>query len=241
MHPSLSDPNLINRTGTRSAGDRILEMRGLEDLPPQDQPKPGPTADEMREVAIREADPVGSRKDQAEMPPNHKLLDLLGGRLAFERGGVRLYDALLRKAQVLGVRQRAFNVVDHLQRIREQEAEHAMLLQQIVLSQGGDPTMETPCADLEGIMSAGILNVVHDARTTLAQCLQAALIAELADVENWTTLLRTANGVVEDQDAALIARALATEKEHLETIRALVLEIEQTEPQSPELALVPPR
>lgn len=230
-----------NRTGTLSSDNRIAEMCDIEDLAPQDQPAPGPWADEIREMAMQEADPVGSRQDRPDAPPPHKLLDLLGGRMAFERGGVRLYDALLRKAQLLAIRQRAFNAVERLQQIREQEAEHALLLQQIMIDHGGDPTMETPCADLEGVMSTGLLKVVHDPRTTLAQCLQAALVAELADVESWTALIRVANEVVGEQDIAQLARALATEQEHLETIRDLVRAVEQVELQAPELAIAPRR
>lgn len=231
-------PPLINHSGTRSSRQRILAMRATEDLPPQDMRAPGPTAAEMRETAIREADPIGSLNDQPDAEPPHKLLDLLGGRLAFERGGVRLYDALLRKAQVLAIRQRAFDLVEPLQRIREQEAEHALLLQQMILRHGGDPTMETPCADIEGVMSAGILNVVHDPRTTLVQCLNAALVAELADVEHWTSLVRIANGVVDDRDSTLLAYALETEQDHVSILRDLALQLEEAEMQAYDESIV---
>ena len=46
---------------------------------------------------------------------------------------------------------------------------------------GGDPTAMTPCADLVGVQSMGLWQSVSDPRTTLAQCLNTMLVAELAD------------------------------------------------------------
>ena len=219
----------LNRTGTRAAADRLEEMLDLDDLAPVDQPAPGPTDEEMRRECAEEALPIGSHTDRSTDPASVPLLDSLGGRLAYERGGVRLYEAILRKAQAVGHLQGLQDCIPDLRHIRDEEAEHALLLQRVIADLGGDPTLETPCADVEGVMSSGLLQVVHDPRTSLLQCLQAAVVAELADLENWTALVRrTANGQVPDDLAEDVEDALAHEQEHLAMIRKWIQVAENT-------------
>lgn len=215
----MTTPTLLNRTGTRAAADRIDEMTDVEDLPTDAPPAPGPTAEHIRLASIETAKPVGSYTDHYTTPAQVPLLDSLGGRLAFERGGVRLYDALLRKAEAVAHLQGLKDCIPDLEHIREEEAEHAELLQRAVIEADGDPTMETPDADLEGVMSAGLLQVVLDPRTTLLQCLRAAVVAELADVENWASLVRKATGAVSSELEDEIQDAFLHEQEHLELIR----------------------
>jgi rubrerythrin len=218
----------LNRTGTRAARARLAAMIDTDGLPADDRPAPGPTDEEMRFTCIDEARPVGTVVDQPTAPTKVPLLDSLGGRLAFERGGVRLYEAVLRKAEVLAHDQGLQACIADLQRIRDEEAEHADLLERVIVECEGDPTLETPCADLEGVMSSGLLQVVHDPRTTLLQCLRAALVAELADLENWSALIRRVQGLVPDALAEEIAEALAHEQEHLALIRTWITTAEQS-------------
>lgn len=209
----------MNRTGNRTAPERLEEMTDVGDLVIDDQPEPGPTDQQMRFECIEEARPVGSITDRTTPPAHASVLDSLGGRLAFERGGVRLYDAVLRKAEALAHLQGLKECVGDLAHIRDEEQEHAALLERVIAELDGDPTSETPCADLEGVMSSGLLQVVHDPRTSLIECLRVAVVAELADLENWSSLIRRVQGLVSDFLAEEVAEALGHEQEHLALIR----------------------
>ena len=48
------------------------------------------------------------------------------------------------------------------------------MLVQAMEQLGGDPTAQTPCADVTATASMGLIQVVTDPRTTLAQSLNAA-------------------------------------------------------------------
>ena len=50
-------------------------------------------------------------------------------------------------------------------------------------------TAQTPCADVSATASMGIVQVLTDPRTTLAQCLNALLTAELTDNAGWELLI----------------------------------------------------
>src|SRR5688572_10992001 len=70
--------------------------------------------------------PKGLVKAAVQLFKGHKasvLVDKLGERLAYERGGTRLYDALLVKAQAASLEQGSLRL-EHLHEIREDEARH---------------------------------------------------------------------------------------------------------------------
>jgi hypothetical protein len=116
------------------------------------------------------------------------FLDKLGERLAFERAGTRLYDALLSKYDAYG----SFTAGpsrDDLEHVREEEYRHCTLLQAAIAQLGGDPTTVTPSANLQATAAHGVQQVVVDPRTTLLQSLEAALIAELTDNACWKALI----------------------------------------------------
>ena len=94
------------------------------------------------------------------------------------------------------------------------------MLTEAVRSLGGDPTAQTPCADVGATASMGILQVVTDPRTTLAQSLNALLMAELADNAGWELLITLAAEAGEDDLVQQFQRALAEEQEHLVTIKS---------------------
>jgi rubrerythrin len=219
-----------NRTGTRAAPERLEEMRDTDDLAACDQPAPGPSDTHLRQESIEMAMPIGSSSDQDAEPDQLPVLDALAGRLAFERGGVRLYDALLRKAEALAHLQGLRECVTDLEHIRDEEVDHVDLLQRIIEECDGDPTLETPCADLEGVMSSGLLEVAHDPRTTLLQCLRAAQVAELADVENWTALLRRLEDRIDEDLLEEAGEALEHEQEHLDLVRKWITVAETPAP-----------
>lgn len=146
------------------------------------------------------------------------LVDKLGERLAFERTGVRLYDALLQKRRAEGD-----GTTDPplplLERFRAREAEHFALLAEAIASMGGDPKAETPCADVSAVMSSGLPKVMTDPRTTLTQCLEAILVAELADNDGWTVLIDIVAGVGLPDFEKRFRQALADEEAHLAYVR----------------------
>ena len=146
------------------------------------------------------------------------LLDKLGERLAFERTGTRLYDALITKCDVMLGGDMSMTIAD-LEQIRADEARHFMLLSDAIESLGGDPTSQTPSADLAGVESMGLVQVLNDPRTSIAQSLHAIMTAELSDKAGWETLVALAdehelNEMVED-----FTDALNQEREHLALVQ----------------------
>lgn len=77
------------------------------------------------------------------------LIDKLGERLAFERAGTRLYEAMLLKC---GAVDGANNPVEvpQLAHIRDKEEKHFHMVRKALEKLGADPTAMTPCADVAG-------------------------------------------------------------------------------------------
>jgi rubrerythrin len=184
----------------------------------------------LRGEYIAEADPVGSvpppgtikgmLKSGAKMMTGERpqaFLDKLGERLAFERTGTRLYDALLVKCKADSGE--VINV-GALQRFREEEARHFKLVNDCIEKLGGDPTSQTPCADVAGVESMGLLQVLTDPKTTIAQSLHAVLVGELTDNAGWDELVALAARMGESDMAAHFTEALEHERVHLATIKA---------------------
>jgi rubrerythrin len=148
------------------------------------------------------------------------LLDKLGARLQFERTGTRLYEALISKLDAYGTFEGGPSRKD-LEQIRNEEHEHMQLVQALIVQIGGDPTVVTPCANLQAVASRGIADVLLDPRTTLLECLDAILVAELADHASWEQLGVLAAPVAADL-AAELQEAEQTEAEHLVKVRAWI-------------------
>jgi rubrerythrin len=184
-----------------------------------------------RESYIAEADPLGSiplpGSVKGVVVTGAKLLtgkhpeqfiDRLAERLAFERGGTRLYDALISKYNATEDKPAQISLGALLE-IRNEEAEHFHMLTECITSLGGDPTAQTPAADLVGVEAAGLIQAVSDARTTFAQSLHAVLVAELADNDAWELLASMAEAIGEDEMAERFRAALGHETEHLARVR----------------------
>lgn len=144
------------------------------------------------------------------------LIDKVAERMAFERGGTRLYDAALVK--VLALAHGTPVTVERMKQIRDQEAEHAELLRQALVDLGADPTAQTPCADLVGVQAMGLMQSVTDPRTSLPQTLSSLMAAELIDVASWEMLSRLARSLGHDPLADRFDQALEQETQHLNTI-----------------------
>jgi rubrerythrin len=226
----------LNRTGIQmSPFDASELIKAAGSTPPE------PAGDEsalmeLRSTYIANSDPIGSvpipgtlkgavtvgaAKLIGERP--EVLLDKLGERLAFERTGTRLYDALITKfdATQEGTPGMAR---DALLQIRNDEARHFLILVDAIESLGGDPTAQTPCADVAGVEAHGLMQVVTDPRTTLGQSLHAILVAEMADQNGWELLIALARDHGQDGLATDFETALNEERGHLQQVQRWVEE-----------------
>ena len=151
------------------------------------------------------------------------LLDKLGERLAFERAGTRLYEAMLLKCGAVDSGKNPIDV-ERLAHIRDEEEAHFHLLSSVLERLGADPTAMTPCADVAGVQGMGLMQVVSDPRTTIAQALSAMLTAELTDNASWELLIELARASGHDDLAREFEEALENEAEHLGMVRSWLRE-----------------
>jgi hypothetical protein len=79
--------------------------------------------------------------------------------------------------------------------------------------------VQTPCADVAGVESAGLVQVLTDPKTTLAQSLHAILVAELTDNAAWDELVVLAREMGNADMADQFAGAQQAEREHLQTVK----------------------
>lgn len=143
------------------------------------------------------------------------LIDKLGERLAFERGGVRLYDALITKCKSA----EPDLDIHVLEQFRDDEGEHFALVQDCIVSMGGDPTAQTPCADSSGMIAMGLMQVLNDPRSSIPQCVEAILIAELADSAAWELLIELVDEAGLSDYVDRFQQASLTEDYHMQTIK----------------------
>lgn len=163
----------------------------------------------------------GALKTGIEMLKGHKptvLVDKLGERLAFERTGVRLYEALLMKLESDGSWPGGPSR-ETLEEFCEQERRHFEMLHECIESMGGDPTAMTPSADIAGVASEGVVKVITDPRSSLKESLEALLIAELVDHDGWEMLIGIAGGLGENNWVQAFQDAHQEEERHLQTVR----------------------
>jgi len=146
------------------------------------------------------------------------FLDKLGERLAFERTGTRLYDALLSKFDASDPLPGGPRRAD-LEEIQAEEEEHFVMLQEVMIAVGGDPTAITPSADVAAVNSMGLLQVLGDPRMNLKQSLEAILVAELVDNDCWETLIELARTEGDESIVRRFEQALKEEQQHLSNVR----------------------
>lgn len=185
----------------------------------------------MRELYINEAEGIGSvpmpgtirgvvgmglHMLKGEQP--QVLLDKLAERLAFERTGTRLYDALLTKLDVI-VEGRVSITHEQLASIRADEARHMLLVKEAIEALGGDPTAQSPSADVAGVEAMGLVQVLSDPRTSLAQSLHAILTAELSDNAGWEILIALAWHRDQGELVERFSEALQLERRHLDLVQ----------------------
>lgn len=149
------------------------------------------------------------------------FMDKLGERLAFERTGTRLYDALIMKFKASKPLPGGPTLEDLLE-IQADEHGHFEMLSDVMKTLGGDPTAVTPSADVAAVTSMGLPQVITDPRTTFKQCLEAILVAELVDGDGWNLLATLAERLGHGDLAEKFREALASEGEHLMKVRGWV-------------------
>ena len=216
-----------NRTGMQTSPDLAEElMEGANAAAPSSDGGPDEIA-EYRAEYIAEGFPVGSmpmmpaaEEDSAdeEEVGMAVLLDKLSERLAFERMGTRLYEALYNKCQALGEMSPG-PTLEQIQEIGSEELDHFLLINDTIAGLGGDPTVESPCADVIGVASMGIMQVLTDPRTTIPQCLSAMLTAELTDNAGWELLIELADNLGYDEMKTEFETCLQHEERHLQNVR----------------------
>jgi hypothetical protein len=224
-----------NRTGLGSAVGRGKEMMENTDAVASD-PRGAMGIALLRAEISQEAPPVGTMPVPTTLTGAAKtavkalqgekaslFLDKLGERLAFERTGVRLYDAVGAKLPASRTTEGTFTEQE-FRRFRDEELAHFHLVKEAIEKLGGDPTAVTPSADVNGVAASGLVKVVTDPRTTLTECLETLLVVELADNDGWRILISMAEGLGQDDLAQRFTAALAEEDVHLTSIRRWVSE-----------------
>lgn len=220
---------LGNRTGIMTNPELSIEMiEGAKQTTPSSQGDATELAS-VRSEYIEEGVPIGSSPIMLEVSEDGEsvgqfdglavLLDKLGERLAFERQGTRLYEAFLQKCESLTLEDASGPTIEELRHICEEELEHFHLLQNAIIALGGDATVQTPSADVAGVLSHGVMQVVSDPRTTIPQTLQAMLTAELVDNDGWQMLQDLAAELGQDDLETQCGKAYEEEQEHLEKVR----------------------
>jgi hypothetical protein len=227
-----------NRTGMATAPRQAGRQKTNESKSPD---AAGEALARLRSEIALESDPVGTVAPPASLKGAAKnaiqmglgrdpqgFLDKLGERLAFERTGTRLYDALIAKHAAGDSPVGSADAVT-LQSFRDQERRHFDLVWESLVNLGADPTCETPAADLAGVKAMGLVAAITDPRATFCQALDALLVAELADNDGWRMLIDLADGMGQSGMAERFQSALAEEDIHLETIRRWVTELVREE------------
>ena len=143
------------------------------------------------------------------------LVDKLGERLAFERSGARLYEAFILKCEM----ELSEDEVSFLRIIHTDEISHFEMLVETMKELGADPTAVTPCADVIGVASKGLIAVVNDPRTSIAQSASAILTAELVDNDGWDMLIDLTREAGLTEIAERFTAAKQNEERHLLEIR----------------------
>lgn len=232
------NPIGTNRTGVDMSRAQSEEMlRGAEDLTEALTGRFAGTGTELLERLEREyveqAGEIGSvpvpgklkgalksgRKNAAGKAPE-VFINKLGQRLAFERTGTRLYDAVIRKCRTLSLAGEPLPFeIDALEHIRDEELKHLHLLTRCMEDIGADPTAMTPDADVSGVAALGYQRALADPRTNVAQSLNLLLELELADVAAWEMLIALADDMNMNDMASEFRQALSEEDEHEQLVR----------------------
>lgn len=209
----------VTEIGMNHSGMLVAEDGGQKMLENIDLTRPnGGDERALAKVRLeyaRESDPVGTLPEPRQSGIAAVLMDKLGERLAFERSGTRLYDALIVKCAADPSASVPANELEH---IRDEEALHFALLGAAIESLGGDPTAQTPSADVAGVEGMGLMQVLNDPKTTVVQGLHAILVAEMTDNAAWDELIELTSEIGNADLVGRFTQAREEEAEHLEKV-----------------------
>ncbi len=226
----------INKTGVLTSIQEALKTKkGAESLT---TPPPGDSSllGENRVLYMQEGDPVGSvpvpmtvkgllsSAQEKILMGNHVFMDKLGERIAFERTGTRLYEALISKYQGTSNQEGLPDLIT-IEQFYMEELKHFNMAAEIMMKLGGDPTAMTPSADIAGVAGMGWVQVINDPRTTFLQSLETILQAELVDNACWETLIELAAHLGLKEAVDEFTLALQEESVHLTTVKQWVKEL----------------
>lgn len=119
------------------------------------------------------------------------LLDKLGERVAFERTGAQLYQALVNKYQDSEDKKYLPELVA-LERFYQQEAKHYELVEQVMHHLGGELEIFPPANDPTSSLTMGWMMLITDPSTNFLQALEIVLQAELVNHAGWELLIELA-------------------------------------------------
>ena len=157
-----------------------------------------------------------------------KVIDLLTARLTFERVGVKLYDAIIGKVQIIGDAQ-AQRMLDQLQEHRDEEKEHEEWLEEQIRALGADAHGTSEMSELETRESKGIEDVILDGDNEISHLMHALLTAELADNAGWDLLVSLADEAGDRDAKKAFKKRLHEEEEHLIFARRAVVKLARRE------------
>ena len=165
------------------------------------------------------------------------FLDLCGERLAFERTGVRLYQAVIDKLPAFADGRVG---LDELRAFQGEELRHVELLRRTIDELGGDATALTPGADVMGVATGGLVQVVSDPRTDVGEMLGALVAVELLDNDAWELLITLARRLEREATAVAFRRAAEEEQQHLMRVRGWLTAVTLREAGLAQDVAVPP-
>ena len=152
------------------------------------------------------------------------LVDKLSERVAFERTGTRLYEALLSKYQDAEDK-KGLPDKSRLELFQQEELKHFEVVSAAIKRVGGELPIISPATDLNGSLGMGWMLAITDARTTFIQALEIVLQAELVDSASWEILIELAERQ-ELADVATQFQECLNEKEaHIVTLKQWLQEL----------------
>lgn len=145
------------------------------------------------------------------------LADLLSAAAAHERCGVHLYRSVAGRTMRPEFRER-------YEHFLEETTRHVELLEELISSAGGDPHYVSPAARATEKAGAGLVESTYllggsiDPMTAELAMLEAVMLAEAKDHQNWELLAQVSSAMAEGdlraQFERVTAEVLAQEEEH---------------------------
>jgi hypothetical protein len=155
----------------------------------------------------------------------HKLIDVLAERLASERAGVRLYDAIC--TRVASAEPAVQRMLPRLEQQRAEEQAHADWLdaQLVALEAGSIATGNTRRVTRVRLETEGLQRIADDGAATVQELFHALLLFELADDGGWELLVQLAARGDDRAAHEAFAPRREAERAHVSFVRRAVTEL----------------